>query len=95
MRKKKYERKFFNLTRFRKKEDVEDILFGIYLNKEKSGWTNWHFFDDKFANRQNLAIIQELEEKNVIVQREGRFEWVKLKNGLVEEIIQEKLKSKS
>ena len=83
------------LTETRKKEDLEKILFGIYQNREKSGWTNWDFFSGEFIKGENMAIIQELEEKNIIVQRGGRFQWVKLKNGLIEEIIKENFGSKS
>ena len=83
------------LTETRKKEDLEKILFGIYRYREKSGWTNWKFFSGEFIKGENMAIIQELEEKNIIVQRGGRFQWVKLKNGLIEEIIKENFGSKS
>ena len=94
MKQKQYINKISTLTKTGKKEDLEKILVGIYQSKEKSGWTNWDFFSGEFTKGENMAIIQELEEKNIIVQREGRFQWVRLKNGLLEEIIKEKFGSK-
>lgn len=92
---KKYLKKIKQLYRNYERDNVDEILFGIVQNKGENGWTNWDFFSGKIYKGENIAIINDLEENDLIVQKEGPFELVKVKNHLVEEIILENIKVKA
>ncbi len=71
-------------------ELVMKILIKILAEKNSStGYSNWKDILTHGTGRNYEELIQDLEKENLIVQRYGRFNEVKLKNGLLEQIIKD------
>ena len=54
-----------------------------------TGWSEWEHVSNDLVDLQEL--IQKMEEKNLIIQRYGLFNQVKLKNKLVENLINDRI----
>ena len=71
-------------------EKTINILIKILEKKNsKTGYSKWKDILVQGKGIEYEEVMQDLEKENLIVQRHGRFNEVKLKNGLLEQIIKE------
>ena len=77
---------------FSKYEPLPKLQKILETKNLKSGWSQWENVSNNLSDLQEL--VQRMEEKNLILQRFGPFNEVKLKNNLMERLIREINKTK-